>query len=148
MSDDTKQERRGRPPKALDGETFLRLLAELGRGAKAGTFAQACERAGTSTHVVKKAMRDHEAIDFEIRVACLARGRKKLCDRGADPELLYEAGKEAALIDAGDVRREWPEVQAAIEKRRGIRMAVTESRSRAGAQVTIPAARTPEEENF
>lgn len=148
MDDDNTPARRGRPPKTIEGDAYLRLLDELGNGFKAGSLAQACERAGTSYHVVKKAMRDSPMANFQIRLACMMRGRKRLCDGGADPALLWALGKEAEAIEAGDRPRAWPEIQEAIRRRQEMSASFAEARSRAGAQVTIPPAQTPEEENF
>lgn len=133
---------RGRPPKVLDAEAFDRLL--LGLAARTCSFAQACERAGTSAYVVKQSMKLNTRVDFMVRVACASFCRKRLADGGADPDLLIEVGREVELINAGDERRTWEEVERKIADRRGIRAAQEAFRR----PVVIPEAKTPDEENF
>lgn len=134
----------GRPAKALDVETLLRVLEEL---AKPGTFAEACARAGTSAYVVKRAMARSDRVSYEVRLRCMRTpGRKRLCEAGADPDLLFELAREATEMAAGDYHapRPWEDVQAAIARHRGMRAAMEAAK----AKVAIREAQTPEEEAF
>ena len=139
--DTPRIERRGRPAKHLAEAEFHAVMEAL---RKRCTFVEACKRAGTSAYVVRKAMRESEIIDYQIRLACMIHCRKKLCDTGIDVDLAIELATDAAAYEKGELPREWPEVAARLARKREARAAIAAAQER----FKLAPARTPEEEFF
>lgn len=144
--DDEPRRGRGRPHKDLPAEQVARLLVAMRRNV---TFAEACRRVGTSAHVVRKFMRVSPRLDYTIRFTWMAAGKRKLSERGADPDICLEAALSAHTWIRTATARSWEEVQESIRRRaerggmegQGFERAMREP-------VTIPEARTAEEEAF
>lgn len=143
----TEKRPRGRPPKFAEPAPLAHLFHILEHG-KCG-FAEACRRARTTPHLVKRAMQAHPEVEFEFRVACLRPPRKRLGERWGRPEIVLEAALEAHRLEHGEPPRTWEQVQASIRRRAEARAGGGETLGAATVQaVTIPPARDALEENF